>query len=192
MARIAITVLTFGALAVAMALGAAWFAAAGPGQRFEPAVNTLALLAGITGIFAERWAAQRERRQQALESVESELALNAAVLMGEEFGEHAPPGRRLYPRLLHSAVDAAFASGAFSPRRDGELIALLHGWRGQVGSVNRRLELTELLTFTSASAQEAADFDRAVRAFMPGVRTALAEVQAHLPAPRGRPARRIG
>jgi hypothetical protein len=191
MTRVAITIVTFGALAVALALGLSWFIVSEPGQRFEPAVNTLALLAGITGIFAERWAAQRERRQQAIDTIGSELARNRDVLAGEEFGDGAPTGRKLYSRLLHSAVDAAFSSGALTSRRDSELIALLHHWRGQVSSVNRRLELTEMLMFTSASADEVEDFDKALRTFMPTVRSNLDEVETYLGAMRSEPSRRI-
>ncbi|MBC6449268.1 hypothetical protein [Actinokineospora xionganensis] len=191
MTRIAITIVTFGALAVALVLGVTWFAISEPGQRFEPAVNTLALLAGITGIFAERWAAQRERRQQAIESIVSELARNREVLAGDEFSEGAPGGRKLYSRLLHSAVDSAFTSGALSLRRDTELISLLHQWRGQVSSVNRRLELTEMLMFTTASADEADDFNKALRTFMPTVRSHLDEVESYLGAMRSEPSRRI-
>ncbi|HVK20364.1 MAG TPA: hypothetical protein VM677_03290 [Actinokineospora sp.] len=191
MTRVAITIVTFGALAVALALGVSWFVVSGPGERFEPAVNTLALLAGITGIFAERWAAQRERRQQAIESIESELAHNRQTLAGAEFSADAPPGRKLYARLLHSAVDAAFTSGALSPRKDTELISRLHRWRGEVSSVNRRLELTELLVFTTASADEAEDFDQALRTFMPTVRSHLDEVETYLGAMRSEPSRRI-
>ncbi len=194
MNRILITALTFGALAVAMALGVSWFFASTPDQRWEPAVNTLALLAGITGIFAERWAAQRERRQQSIESIELELARNRDLLAGEAFRESEQPGRRLYPRLVQSAVDAAFASGALNPRKDTELIELLHRWRGSVGSVNRRLELTETLVFTSASAEEVEQFNRALHSasgVMRDVRAQLDEVEGYLGAMRSDPSRRI-
>ncbi|SER90674.1 hypothetical protein [Actinokineospora terrae] len=194
MTRIVITVVTFGALVIALGLGVVWFAVSPDGQRWEPAVNTLALLAGMTGIFAERWAAQRERRNQALESIEVELNRNLETLAGEAFSADGPVGRRLYPRLIQSAVDSAFASGALSPRRDAELIDLLHRWRSSVGSVNRRLELTETLMFTSASADEVEQFNRALHSagsFVQGVRTLLDEVLAYLDSLRGAPSRRI-
>ncbi|QFZ17917.1 hypothetical protein [Saccharothrix syringae] len=183
MTRIAITVLTFGALAVATALGVAWFAVSPPGGRWEPAVNSLALLAGITGIFAERWATQREQRKQAIESIRLEMARNRETLDGEAFRPSAPPGRRVYPRLIQSAVDSAFASGALTPRRDAELIDLLHRWRSAVSSVNRRLELTEMLVFTSASTESAERFHEALHgagSFMRDVRSLLDETQTYL------------
>ena len=61
-----------------------------------------------------------------------------------------------------SAVDSAFASGALSPRRDGELIGKLHAWRDTVNTVNRRLDLTESLTFATASTDEVEQFNRAL------------------------------
>ncbi|MGM1061474.1 hypothetical protein [Saccharothrix sp. Mg75] len=187
MVRIAITALTFGALAVAMGLGVTWLVVSPPGDRWEPAVNSLALLAGITGIFAERWAAQREQRNQAVESIRLEMARNRETLDGGEFSADAPAGRRLYPRLIQSAVDSAFSSGALSPRRDAELIDLLHRWRSAVGSVNRRLEMTETLMFTSASAEEVEQLHEALHgegSFMRGVRALLDETRTYLAATR--------
>jgi hypothetical protein len=183
MTRVAITVLTFAALAVAMALGVSWFVVSPPGGRWEPAVNSLALLAGITGIFAERWASQREHRNQAIESIRLEMARNRETLDGEAFSATNARGRRVYPRLVQSAVDSALSSGALSPHRDAELIDLLHRWRTAVASVNRRLELTEMLVFTSASDEKAAEFHSALHApggFFQGVRTLLDEVRAYL------------
>ncbi|MDU0290547.1 hypothetical protein [Saccharothrix longispora] len=183
MTRVVITALTFGALAVAMVLGVSWLVVSPPGERWEPAVNSLALLAGITGIFAERWAAQREQREQAIGSIKLEMARNRETLDGGEFGAATTPGRRLYPRLIQSAVDSAFSSGALSPRRDAELIDLLHRWRSAVGSVNRRLEMTETLMFTSASAEEVEQLHRALHSkgsFIQGVRALLDETQAYL------------
>jgi hypothetical protein len=189
MTRIAITALTFGALAVAMALGVTWFVVSPPGQRWEPAVNSLALLAGITGIFAERWASQREQRNQAIDSIRLEMARNRETLDGEAFSATSSRGRRVYPRLVQSAVDSALSSGALSPHRDAELIDLLHRWRTAVASVNRRLELTEMLLFTSASEEKVEQFHAALHSasgFFQGVRTLLDEAQGAL----DRPARR--
>jgi hypothetical protein len=189
MTRIAITALTFGALAVAMALGVTWFAVSPSGQRWEPAVNSLALLAGITGIFAERWASQREQRNQAIDSIRLEMARNRETLDGEAFSATSSRGRRVYPRLVQSAVDSALSSGALSPHRDAELIDLLHRWRTAVASVNRRLELTEMLLFTSASEEKVEQFHAALHSasgFFQGVRTLLDEAQGAL----DRPARR--
>src|SRR5947207_14769025 len=126
MTRLAITYATFAALAVAALLGVAWFFDSPSGQRFEPAVNTLALLAGLSGIFAERWAAERERRNQAVSSIGTELRHNRDLLDDAAFQPTELDRRRVYPRLMVSAVDSAFASGALSPRRDGELIEALH------------------------------------------------------------------
>jgi hypothetical protein len=162
MTRLAITYATFGALAIAGLLGVVWFVDSPAGQRFEPAVNTLALLAGLTGIFAERWAAERERRNQAVASIATELRHNKELLADEAFQPVELHRRRVYPRLMVSAVDSAFASGALIPRRDGELIDKLHRWRATVNAVNRRLDLTESLTFTTTSADEIEQFNRAL------------------------------
>jgi ABC-type transporter Mla subunit MlaD len=185
MTRLVITALTFGALAVAAGLGIAWLVVSPGDQRWEPAVNTLALLAGISGIFAERWAAERERRLQAVESIRAELAHDVEVLDDDAFSMD-PDGfrrRRVYPRLVVSAVDSAFASGALSRRRDGELIRRLHAWRDIVNTVNRRLDLTESLTFATGSMDEVEAFNRALHrsdGYLTGVRELLVELQSYL------------
>lgn len=181
MTRIAITAATFVALAVALALGLSWLVVSPRSERWEPAVNTLALLAGLTGIFAERWAAERERRAQAIESIRTELAHNRLLLADDAF---SPDTRQLtrrwvYPRLMLSAVDSAFASGALHPRRDVDLIDLLHRWRAKVNAVNRRLDLTESLTFASTSNEEVEQFNRALHrddGYLRGVRGLLDEL----------------
>jgi hypothetical protein len=156
MTRFFITIATFGALAIALVVGFGWFIESPANQRFEPAVNTLALLAGLTGIFAERWAAERERRNQAVQSIDIELEHNEKLLADKAFSPdpHWLTRRQVYPRLMASAVDSAFASGALNPRRDIDLIDKLHRWRGTVSAVNRRLDLTESLTFASSSDEE--------------------------------------
>jgi hypothetical protein len=181
--RAGITVATFGALAVAMVIGFVWFLVSPATQRWEPAVNTLAMIAGLTGIFAERWAAERERRNQAVESIRTELEHNRRLLTDEAFSQHpARRGRRrVYPRLVVSAVDSAFASGALSPRRDGELIERLHRWRAAVSAVNRRLDLTESLIFTTTSPVEVEQFNRALHrddGYLHGLRELLGELSA--------------
>lgn len=183
MSRLAITVATFAALAVALLLGVAWFVESPAGQRWEPAVNSLALLAGLTGIFAERWAAERERRNQAVESIRTELEHNRRLLADEAFSQDPAQlsRRRVYPRLMISAVDSAFASGALSPRRDVDLIETLHRWRATVNAVNRRLDLTESLTFGSTSTDEVEQFNRALHrddGYLHGVRELLTELSA--------------
>jgi hypothetical protein len=183
MTRLAITVATFAALAVALIVGLAWFVASPPGQRWEPAVNTLALLAGLTGIFAERWAAERERREHAMDSIATELAHNRLLLDDEAFNpdEAHLDRRRVYPRLMLSAVDSAFASGALSPRRDVAQIELLHRWRATANAVNRRLDLTESLTFASNSREEVEQFNRALHrddGYLRGIRDLLDELSA--------------
>jgi hypothetical protein len=181
MTRLVITYATFAALAVALLLGVGWFFDSPSGQRFEPAVNTLALLAGLTGIFAERWAAERERRNQAVSSIATELRHNRELLADAAFRPIELDRRRVYPRLMVSAVDSAVDSGALSPRRDGELIDTLHRWRSTVNAVNRRLDLTESLTFTTTSATEIEQFNRALHredGYLHGVRELLDELSA--------------
>ena len=63
--RLVIVAATAGSLVLAFTISAFWFGTTSGTSRFEPAGH-LGLLAGITGVVAERRAAARERREQAL------------------------------------------------------------------------------------------------------------------------------
>lgn len=182
MTRIAITVATFGALAIALLLGILWFAASPADQRWEPAVNTLALLAGLTGIFAERWAGARERRHQVLDALGHEAVRNAEVLADGRFVPATDGTPRVYPRLVLSAADTALISGALGAR-DRELFDLLHRWRDTVYEFNHRLDLTESLTFASNSAEDRIRFDQALHrdgGYLTSARALLDRLTDHL------------
>ncbi|KUJ65487.1 hypothetical protein ACZ90_47210 [Streptomyces albus subsp. albus] len=137
---------TFGCLLLALAICVRWFAVAPPGGGYEPAIQTFALVAAITGVYAERRAAARERRAQALCALGDELVTNTEILYGEGFAPLDPyaPRARVYPRLVQSATDGALVSGVFSEPGHGELLAALHTWRDAVHDFNRRLDLAEL------------------------------------------------
>ncbi|MCQ8773389.1 hypothetical protein [Streptomyces telluris] len=142
---------TVACLLAALGICVWWLTVArGRDEHFEPAASGLALVAAITGVYAERRAAARERRAQALYALADELVKNTELL-GTGFAplDRFAPRARVYPRLLQSATDAALVSGVFSGPGHDELVALLHRWRDAVHDFNRRLDLTELRTYVS-------------------------------------------
>ena len=160
--RTVVTAVSYGLLGLAFVLGVAWFFFPGNG-RWEPAVNSLTLVAGLTGIFVERLSAEAERRTEVLRAVADELQENTRLLSDERFSPSTPTQRQVYPRLVVSAVDLALVSGALGRHRDAELVGLLHRWRDTVHLFNRRLDLTEISTFSNTiSADELAAFHRAL------------------------------
>jgi len=144
---------TAASLLAACGVNVFWFVRSTGTDRLEPIVGVLGILAGITGLVAERWAAARESRDSALEAIGIELRANRDLLASDAFGDEPdrPLRRQVFPRLHLSAVDAAFASGALSVARDGEMITELHGWRNQVVRFNSQLALAEILAFTVES-----------------------------------------
>jgi hypothetical protein len=182
--RSAVTWVTYGLLGLAFVLGVLWLIRP-ENNRWEPAVNSLTLVAGLTGIFVERLTAAAERRNEVLRGVSDELAENARVLSDTRFA----PGdsrRLIYPRLVLSAVDLALVSGVLDTHRDSELVRLLHRWRDEVYEVNRRLDLTEMRTWTAdATDEELEGFQRALHgesSYLTGTRTRLADLQSYLTA----------
>ncbi|MET9268957.1 hypothetical protein [Kribbella sp. NPDC003557] len=162
MRRTVVSLVTYGLLALAFVLGVLWFFWP-EGSRWEPAVNSLTLVAGLTGIFVERLTAEAERRTEVLRAVADELQENTRLLNDERFSPDAPTTRQVYPRLVVSAVDLALVSGALGLRRDAELVGQLHRWRDTVHLFNRRLDLTEISTFSNTiSPAELAAFHRAL------------------------------
>lgn len=182
--RTAVTVLTYGLLGVAFVLGVIWFFVP-ENNRWEPAVNTLTLVAGLTGIFVDRLSRETERRREVLAAVTDELAVNERLLGDERFSG-AGRRRQIYPRLVVSAVDVALVSGVLAGPRDSELVTLLHRWRDTVQELNRRLDLTEFRTFSeSISDEELAGYQRALQrenSFLAATREQLAQLTARLPA----------
>jgi hypothetical protein len=160
--RQVVTAVSYGLLALAFVLGVIWFFWP-ENSRWEPAVNSLTLVAGLTGIFVERLSAEAERRTGVLRAVADELQENTRLLSDERFSPKTPTQRQVYPRLVVSAVDLALVSGALGRHRDAELVTLLHRWRDTVHLFNRRLDLTEISTFSNTiSAAELAAFHRAL------------------------------
>ena len=160
--RTVVTTVSYGLLALAFMLGVIWFLWP-ENSRWEPAVNSLTLVAGLTGIFVERLTAEAERRTEVLRAVADELRENTRLLGDERFSPNTPTTRQVYPRLVVSAVDLALVSGALGLHRDAELVGLLHRWRDTVHLFNRRLDLTEISTFSNTiSPTELAAFHRAL------------------------------
>lgn len=181
-----IALITFGSVAISAAISITWFVTASGASRFEPAVQTLGLLAGLTGILAERRAAARERRHLALVTLADELRRGISILNDPQFApSKETPRPRVYPRLPVSATDAALISGALAERSDGDLLRLLHNWRDEVKGFNRRLELTEIRIFTSGMPAEIGDFERALHrsnGYLNQIRHLLRGLQNHLAA----------
>jgi hypothetical protein len=160
--RTVVTVVSYGLLALAFVLGVIWVISP-DNARWEPAVNSLTLVAGLTGIFVERLTAEAERRTEVLRAVGDELRENTRLLSDERFSPKVPTTRQVYPRLVVSAVDLALVSGALGLHRDAELVGRLHRWRDTVHLFNRRLDLTEISTFSNTiSAAELEAFHRAL------------------------------
>jgi hypothetical protein len=148
-----IVAVTAVSLAAAFVINAIWFATSVGQDRLEPVVGVLGILAGITGLVAERWAARQEAREAALDAIRAELEANDDLLASAAFSTEPdqPLRRTVYPRLHLSAVDAAFAAGSLSTTRDASLIDSLHAWRNQVVRFNSQLALAEMLAFTMES-----------------------------------------
>jgi len=148
MIRIAVSVFNVVALVVAFFFALLWWL--GPGWNWlEPAATTLPLLAVLTGIRAERWAAEREHRNQSFAALRREVEANLEAMADPRFRPESQGVGQIYPRLALGAVTTALVSGAFNHKRDRALVRLLMDWRNIAEDFNRRLDLTELLLCTA-------------------------------------------
>lgn len=148
-----VTFITFLPLLLGFILAGVWWTQAG---SFEPLLTGLGLLATITGIFGERWASANEKRIEFLRALLNECSSNDVILSDSRFNPNShKPGRPIvFPRLIISVTETAIASDVFAERQDRELFSLLHQWRHTANEFNRRLDITELRTFTNLSPQE--------------------------------------
>jgi len=113
-------------------------------------VETIAVLAGITGVYAERRAAALERRRAAVKAVRKELEDNIDLLESDRRFEpqnHESPEPRMYPRLDLAAVDSCLAQGALVQDGDHARAVALNKWRDKADTFNRGLNLTEILFY---------------------------------------------
>ena len=179
-----IAVATFSSVALSAVISIVWFITTSGESRFEPTVQLFGLLAGLTGVLAERRAAAGERRHLALVTLMDELRRDTVILDGKEFAPSKElPRPRVYPRLPASATDAALTSGALAKRSDDVLLRHLHNWRDKVNGFNRRLELTEIRVFTSGIPAEVAEFERALHCsdgYLNQIRGHLRDLQDYL------------
>ncbi|WP_375476842.1 hypothetical protein [uncultured Nostoc sp.] len=148
-----VTFITFFPLLLGFILAAVWWT---QGGSFESLLTGLGLLATITGIFGERWASANEKRIEFLRALLNECRSNEVILSDSRFNPNShKPGRPIvFPRLIISVTETAIASDVFAERQDRELFSLLHQWRHTANEFNRRLDITELRTFTNLSVQE--------------------------------------
>jgi hypothetical protein len=157
-----ISILTFSALLVGLILAAIWFLASTGNSRFEPALTVLGLFATLTGIFAERQASDYERKRELLLALYWEFVKNEEILKNSQF--NLEPDRLeqpiVFPRLIMSVTETAIASGIFEEQKYRNLFSLLNQWRDTVNAFNRRLDITELRTFTNPSLEEIRSFYR--------------------------------
>ena len=148
-----VTFITFFPLLLGFILAGVWWT---QGGSFESILTGLGLLATITGIFGERWASAYEKRIEFLRALLNECISNTEILSNERFNSNLHQQGRpiVFPRLMMSVTETAIASGVFAERQDRELFSLLHQWRHTANEFNRRLDITELRTFTNLSSQE--------------------------------------
>ena len=150
-------------LAIAWLLAVAWFVSS---PDFEPALTSLALLASISTLYLDLWVRDKRRRAEILKGVVHECYENLNVFKDARFhpdwGKDKGGGLTIYPRMHHSIVDAAVASGLFYGPRDERLVVLLHKWRSQADEFNRRLDVTELRTFVNPTPEEVKNFRRSL------------------------------
>jgi hypothetical protein len=179
-----IALTTYSSVAISATISITWFFTASGTSRFEPAVQTLGLLAGLTGILAERRAVTRERRHLALVTLVEELQRIISILGDPQFApSKETPRLRVYPRLPVSATDAALISGALARRGDDDLLRRLHDWRDEVNGFNRRLELTEIRLCTYGVPAEIEEFEQALHrsnGYLNQIRRDLHDLQGYL------------
>jgi hypothetical protein len=120
------------------------------GIDYHLVVETIAVAAALTGVYAERIAGRVERRHAAVRAVRDELGDNIALLDHDprfEPQDLRPPEPRIYPRLAVAAADACLAQAALTDDGDAQRTEELAHWREHAQTFNRTLSVIELVCY---------------------------------------------
>ncbi len=157
--RLAATTM-YASLTAATALSLAWVLVT-DNDVLESTAQLFGLTAALTGIVAERLANEWQRRKQAITALTDELVKNKEIIDDLRRRLGGAGRRRVHPRLLLSAADGVITSGVLATG-NRERVSLLHQWRNEVADFNRRLDLTEMLTFLQGTPEVLRDFEQAL------------------------------
>lgn len=149
-ARVSIGYVTVGLLVLALAVGIWGLTAKPSGVNAHLIVETIAVAAALTGVYAERIAARVERRQAAVRAVRDELATNIELLVDDPRFESQDEHRlepRIYPRLAIVAADTCLAQAALTDDGDAWRAKKLGQWREEAQTFNRTLGVIELVCY---------------------------------------------
>jgi len=130
-----------------LAAGAWWIYA----PDFEPVITSLALLAALSAIFADRWTNSRERRRELLRVLAHELYMNIGVLNDlYEIKKDENINRiHVYPRFYTTSLTSVIASGMFTGPKDKKLWKLMNGWLQKSSDFNNRINVSEVQVFSN-------------------------------------------
>jgi hypothetical protein len=170
---------TVAALGSALLLSVLWWLYPSS-SRLEAGGTILALVAAVSGIPADRWAAAAERRARMVAALRRELTENRLIFDDPSFLPENQGLGQVYPRLKLSAVETALLTGPFDGYGDAEIHRNLLDWRNAADDLNRRLDLTELrlCTISQLTALEL----RALRGISQGEDSFLARTRRRLEA----------
>ena len=112
---------------------------------FEPAITSIALLASLIAIFADRWINSVERRKELLRVLAHELYMNVGVLndLNEAKKDAKISKAHIYPRFYTTSLASVIASGMFVESKDKKLWKHMNGWLQKSSDFNNRLNVSE-------------------------------------------------
>jgi hypothetical protein len=152
-----VSILTFSTLFLGLTLAVIWLVKSNGDSKFEPALTALSLFVTLTGIFAERQAADYERKKELLIAFYNEIIENRKILLEDSRFNYNPKDLDslvVFPRLIASVTEIAIASGVFEEEKSRKIFSDLKQWRNTVNEFNRRLYIIELRTFTNPNPVE--------------------------------------
>jgi hypothetical protein len=147
-------------LLFAFAIGVAGLSTDSGRTDFHLIVETIAVMAALTGVFWERRFVRVERRNAAIRAVREELVANIELVEkdpGFKPQDHRKPEPCIYPRVAVGAVVACLAQAVLREDGDAKLIEELARWRNEAQTFNRTIGVIELVCYgVSFSSHDAA------------------------------------
>ncbi|QQR84043.1 hypothetical protein IPJ72_02505 [Candidatus Peregrinibacteria bacterium] len=153
-------------------------------KEYEPIITTILIVAGIAGIYIEKWSNSKQKRKDLLHALVHELYINLNIIQDNKFNPNHEKIKQfvVFPRVINIATEACIVSSAFISDNDKTLFKLMHSWVEHSMELNNRLSLTENAMLNDATPSNITNWREKLRdgETLLGIKESLNDLTIHV------------